>query len=88
MVRHPPSGRGLATTGPYRLLRHPMYLAYMLADFGYNLQEWNSGTVLLVIAGWMSLLYRIDAEERVLSHDPGWPSDTAPVRHRLVPRVW
>jgi len=30
------SGRlaGLATRGPYRLVRHPMYLAYVLADIG------------------------------------------------------
>jgi protein-S-isoprenylcysteine O-methyltransferase Ste14 len=65
-----------------------MYLAYMLADFGYNLQEWNSGTVLLVLAGWASLFYRIYAEERVLANDPGWPSYAAKVRHRLVPGVW
>ncbi len=83
-----PAVRGLATRGPYRLVRHPMYLAYMLADFGYNLQEWNSGTVLLVLAGWVSLLYRIRAEERVLSSDPGWPTYTARVRHRLIPGIW
>ena len=83
-----PAVRGLATRGPYRLIRHPMYLAYMLADFGYNLQEWNSGTVLLVLAGWGSLLYRIYAEERVLSNDPGWASYAVMVRHRLVPGVW
>ena len=62
-----PALRGLATKGPYRLVRHPMYLAYVLADIGYNLQEWNFGTVLLVMAGWASLLYRIRAEERMLS---------------------
>jgi protein-S-isoprenylcysteine O-methyltransferase Ste14 len=83
-----PAVRGLVTRGPYRLIRHPMYLAYMLADFGYNLQEWNSGTVLLVLTGWASLFYRIYAEERVLSNDPGWPSYAAMVRHRLVPGVW
>ena len=47
-----PAFRGLAMRGPYRLLRHPMYLAYLLADIGYNLYEYNFGTVLLVIAGW------------------------------------
>jgi protein-S-isoprenylcysteine O-methyltransferase Ste14 len=83
-----PAARGLVTRGPYRLIRHPMYLAYMLADFGYNLQEWNSGTVLLVLTGWASLFYRIHAEERVLSSDPGWPNYAAMVRHRLVPGVW
>ena len=83
-----PALRGLATRGPYRLVRHPMYLAYLVADVGYNLQEWNIGTVLMVMAGWTALLYRIHAEERVLSGDPGWPAYTALVRYRLVPGLW
>jgi protein-S-isoprenylcysteine O-methyltransferase Ste14 len=83
-----PALRDLQTRGPYRLLRHPMYLAYVIADIGYNLQEWNFGTVLLVIAGWASLLYRIHAEERILSHDAGWSAYAASVRHRLIPGLW
>ena len=47
-----PALRGLATTGPYGLVRHPIYLAYLFADIGYNLQEWNPGTLALVAAGW------------------------------------
>ena len=83
-----PALRGLATTGPYRLVRHPMYLAYLIADIGYNLQEWNTGTALLVAAGWLSLLYRIHAEERILFLHADWPSYAARVRYRLVPGVW
>jgi len=83
-----PALRDLQTRGPYRLVRHPMYLAYILADIGYNLQEWNFGTALLVMAGWASLLYRIHAEERILSHDAGWSAYAALVRHRLLPGLW
>jgi len=83
-----PARRGLATRGPYRLVRHPMYLSYLLADIGYGLNEYNVGTVLLVIAGWASLLYRIRAEERILSQDAGWSSYVALVRYRLLPGLW
>jgi len=83
-----PASRGLATRGPYRLVRHPMYLAYVLADIGYNLQEWNFVTVLMVMVGWASLLYRIRAEERVLSQDSGWSTYVASVRYRLLPGIW
>ena len=83
-----PAWRGLARGGPYRLVRHPMYLSYVLADIGYNLEEWNAGTVLLVLAGWTALAYRIHAEERVLAHDAGWSSYRSTVRARLVPGVW
>jgi protein-S-isoprenylcysteine O-methyltransferase Ste14 len=83
-----PALRGLATRGPYRLVRHPMYLAYMLMDIGYNLQEWNFGTALLVMAGWASLFYRIHAEERILAQDAGWSTYVALVPHRLFPGLW
>jgi protein-S-isoprenylcysteine O-methyltransferase Ste14 len=83
-----PALRRLVTRGPYRFVRHPMYLSYILGDVGYNLQEWNVGTVVLVLAGWASLLYRIRAEERVLSGDPGWRSYADRVRHRLLPGLW
>lgn len=83
-----PALRGVATRGPYRFVRHPMYLAYMIGDIGYNLQEWNFGTVMLVIAGWASLIYRIHAEERILSQHPTWQTFVALVRYRLIPGLW
>jgi protein-S-isoprenylcysteine O-methyltransferase Ste14 len=83
-----PALRGLVTRGPYKFLRHPMYLSYVLADIGYNLQEWNSVTLLLVLVGWASLVYRIHAEERVLSQHAEWPAYVALVRYRLLPGLW
>ena len=83
-----PALRGLVTRGPYELVRHPIYLSYVIADIGYNLQEWNSVTIALVLAGWASLVYRIKAEERLLSHHPGWQAYAASVRSRLLPGVW
>jgi protein-S-isoprenylcysteine O-methyltransferase Ste14 len=83
-----PAVRGLATSGPYRFVRHPMYLSYIVADVGYNLQEWNFVTLLLVFVGWAALVYRIHAEERVLSQHSGWPGYAASVRSRLFPGLW
>ena len=83
-----PALRGLVTSGPYRFVRHPMYLSYMVADVGYNLQEWNFVTLLLVLVGWMSLVYRIQAEERLLSQHPEWPIYVGLVRYRLFPGLW
>ncbi len=61
---------------------------YLLSDIGYNIQEWNVGSLLLTLAGWISLLYRIHAEERVLSRDPRWPAYVASVPYRLLPGLW
>ena len=74
--------------GPYAIVRHPLYLAYLLADIGYNLQEWNPATLLLVAAGWTSMIYRIIAEERVLSRVAHWSTYANRVRYRLLPGIW
>lgn len=83
-----PALRGLVTTGPYGFVRHPMYLSYVIGDIGYNLQEWNAGSVLLVLVGWSSLVYRIRAEDRVLSQDAAWSAYAARVPFRLFPGLW
>lgn len=83
-----PALRTLITRGPYRLVRHPIYAAYMVSDIGYNLQEWNGGSLLLMGAGWVSLLYRIHAEERVLAEDDGWRTYVDSVGYRVIPKLW
>ena len=83
-----PALRGLVTGGPYRVVRHPLYLSYVIAGIGFNLQVWNLAALLLVLLGWASMIYRIVAEERVLSRHPGWRAYSGLVRYRLVPGLW
>jgi protein-S-isoprenylcysteine O-methyltransferase Ste14 len=83
-----PALRGLVTHGPYRLVRHPLYLSYVIAAIGFNLRMSNLATLLLVLLGWAAMVYRIIAEERVLSGDPGWPGYLGLVRYRLIPGLW
>ncbi len=83
-----PALRGLTVDGPYRIVRHPMYLSYVLSDIGYNLQECNLGTAALVITGWIAMVYRIESEERVMAHHPEWAGYTDAVRYRLLPGIW
>jgi len=83
-----PALRGLVTRGPYRIVRNPIYVSYMIADIGYNLQEWSYITLILVAAGWASMIYRIFAEERMLSGDPSWSDYAGRVRYRLLPGIW
>jgi protein-S-isoprenylcysteine O-methyltransferase Ste14 len=83
-----PALRDLVTGGPFRFVRHPMYLSYVLADIGYNLQESNFVTALFVLVGWVSLVYRIQAEERVISQHPAWKTYSTLVRFRVFPGIW
>jgi len=83
-----PALRGLVTRGPYQFVRHPMYLSYIVADVGYNLQEWSPVTVSMVILGWASLFYRIRVEERILARHGRWQAYIDRARYRLIPGVW
>lgn len=57
----------LVTTGPYRLIRHPMYLAYLVLFAGASLlaADWVIGaTGMGIIAS--HVLFRVPREERIL----------------------
>lgn len=53
--------------GPYRVIRHPGYLATSIVDIGAGLAL-NNSIVLLVatLTGWIAKTYRIHAEEDML----------------------
>jgi len=82
------ANRGVRTGGLYALVRHPMYLGYFLTYFGFlltNPARWN----VVVYAVWMACqLYRIRAEERVLSADTAYVAFVRGVPYRLVPFVY
>lgn len=84
-----PSQRGdIVVRGPYRLLRHPMYLGYVIIETGFLLPNFSvrNAVVLVVLIGLR--VYRILAEERLLSRDPAYAEYAGRVRHRVVPGVW
>ena len=83
-----PALRGLVTSGPYRCVRHPLYLSYLVADIGYNLQLSNPTALALLALTWTAMTWRIQAEERVLSSHPGWSDYKAKVSYRLIPAIW
>ena len=82
------ANRGVRTGGLYGLVRHPMYLGYFLTHLGFLLTNpvlWNA----TVYVAWTACqLYRIRAEERVLSGDTAYEAFARRTRYRLVPFVY
>lgn len=77
------------STGPYALVRHPMYASASLYLIGTPLAL-GSYWGLLVLVGMMPLLiWRLFDEERLLAnHLPGYREYQKKVQHRLVPYIW
>ena len=76
-------------TGPYALVRHPMYAAglAMLAGMPIALGSWWA--LLLVLAMMPVLIWRLLDEEAFLARNlPGYVEYMGKVRHRLLPHVW
>lgn len=56
----------LVTTGPYAVVRHPLYLCEEVAVLGIALTHFSIATVLIVTVQWMFQLRRMTNEETVL----------------------
>jgi len=77
------------TTGPYALVRHPMYAGVLVMMIGVPLalDAWLG----LVAAALLlpALIWRILDEEKLLKKDlPGYKEYTQKVHYRLVPYLW
>ncbi|HZK51181.1 MAG TPA: isoprenylcysteine carboxylmethyltransferase family protein, partial [Actinomycetota bacterium] len=80
--------RGLVTSGPYGLVRHPAYAAYLVSELGFLLLNFSAFNVLLLTVVWILQVSRISAEERVLAGDPAYAKYKSQVTKRLIPAVW
>jgi protein-S-isoprenylcysteine O-methyltransferase Ste14 len=80
--------RGLVRHGPYAVIRHPVYAAYAMIQFGYLLQSlawWNVAVLVFVT---MCNGGRALAEEDVLATSGDYAAYRRQVRWRLLPGVW
>ena len=77
------------STGPYAIVRHPMYASAMLYFFGTPLalgSYWGFVPIALVLP---FLIWRLLDEERFLAGNlPGYTDYERQVPYRLLPRVW
>ena len=82
------ANRGVKRRGAYRLVRHPMYAGYILAQATFlsmNLSIWN---VTVYAAAWTAQLLRIRAEEQLLMQDEAYRAYAAETRWRLIPGIY
>jgi protein-S-isoprenylcysteine O-methyltransferase Ste14 len=82
------ANRGIKISGPYKLVRHPMYAGYLLVHIGLLLLFPSLLNLAIYTIGWWAQILRLLAEERLLGEDPAYRDYAAQVRWRLVPGVF
>jgi protein-S-isoprenylcysteine O-methyltransferase Ste14 len=83
-----PANRGVKVSGPYRLVRHPMYAGYLLVHIGYMVLMTSWVNALIYTIGWWAQIKRLIAEERLLSEDVAYQAFKTTTRWRLIPGVF
>ena len=83
-----PANRGVEREGPYKLVRHPIYLGYVIANIGFLSVNASWFNLIVYASCWMAIVLRIRAEEDVLGTTPEYVAYQEAVPWRLVPRIW
>ncbi len=83
-----PEARKLVTDGPYRIVRHPLYVAEEIGNIGVAVQYVQPWSLLIEAVSIALQLWRISFEERVLTRTFPEYSDYAARTSRLIPGVY
>ena len=82
-------GQTVISTGPYHLVRHPMYAGGLFMFLGTPLLLGSWYGLLLFVLFLPALFVRILLEERTLRQElPGYEEYMKQVKYRLVPYIW
>ena len=80
-----PENRGVKTAGAYKLVRHPMYLGYILAEVGFVFNNFSIFNLVVLAISALFLLLRLRAEEQLLQQDRAYRAYARRVRWKLIP---
>jgi protein-S-isoprenylcysteine O-methyltransferase Ste14 len=82
-------GQRVISTGPYAVVRHPMYASTWLYLVGTPLALGSYWGLVALLGTLPCLIWRLVDEERFLTQElPGYADYQRKVRYRLVPGVW
>lgn len=83
-----PANRGVVSTGLYRLVRHPIYMGYLITHVGFVLANGTFGNIAIFLGADITLMIRAVYEERVLARDAAYCEYQQKVRWRVLPGLF
>ncbi len=82
-------GQKVIDTGPYAVVRHPMYSGMIPMFLLMSLALGSFWGIIVFVPACIVIIFRLLNEEKVLRRDlPGYKEYCQKVRYRLVPYVW
>jgi protein-S-isoprenylcysteine O-methyltransferase Ste14 len=83
-----PANRGIVSTGLYQIVRHPIYLGYLITHLGFLLAHPTPWNVALLVTSDLALMTRAVCEEQTLARAPEYRAYQTRVRWRVVPGLF
>ena len=83
-----PADRGIRRAGAYRLVRHPLYAAYLVHHAGYLINNFDLYNVMVVVIATSFQVLRVFDEEKFLSNLPEYREYKSVVRWRFIPFIF
>ena len=82
-------GHTTVTSGPYRFVRHPMYVGVIFMSLGMPLLLGSWWALIPGVLNIVLFIVRTSLEDRMLQAElPGYKEYAGRVRYRLLPGVW
>lgn len=82
-----PANRGVMERGLYRIVRHPIYLGYLLTHIPFLAAHPSGWNFAVLLIGDAALVVRAVYEEQTLGQDPQYVRYCQNVKWRLVPGI-
>jgi len=83
-----PANRGIVSRGLYRVVRHPIYMGYLVSHVAFLVASPTLWNIAALIVADGALLARAVCEEETLAKDPAYGEYQSRVRWRVAPGLF
>ncbi len=83
-----PANRGVVSTGLYKIVRHPIYMGYLVTHVAFLVASPSLWNIVALVAADAALLVRAVCEEQALTQDPAYRDYQTRVRWRVAPGIF